>query len=107
MEEQVSLNTLHRDLRDFKNDMDRKFENVNQRFENVNQRFDNVNQNVDQKFENVDRKFDSVNNRLNNLEYQIHNAQSTTIKWGVGLFVGTIIIVTGLVASYATILGVG
>ena len=96
MEEQVSLNTLHRDLRDFKNDMDRKFENVNQRFDNV-----------DRRFENVDRKFENVNNRLNNLEYQIHNAQSTTIKWGVGLFVGTIIIVTGLVASYATILGVG
>ena len=74
MEEQVSLNTLHRDLRDFKNDMDRKFE--------------------------------GVNNRLNNLEYQIRNAQSTTTKWGVGLSVGTIVIVTGLVASYAASLGV-
>ncbi len=75
MEEQVSLNTLHRDLRDFKNDMD--------------------------------RKFDNVNNRLNNLEYQIRNAQSTTTKQGVGLSVGTIVIVTGLVASYVTTLGVG
>ena len=84
-EEQVSLNTLHRALRDFKNNMDRKFENVNQ---------------------NVDRKFEDVNNRLNDLEYQIRNAQSTTTKWGIGLSVGTIIIGTGLVASYATSLGV-
>ncbi len=99
MEEQVSLNTLHRALRDFKNDMDRKFENVNQ---NVDRKFENLNQ----KFENVNQKFEGVNHRLNDLEYQIRNAQSTTTKWGVGLSVGTIVIVTGLVASYVTSLGV-
>ena len=102
MEEQVSLNTLHRALRDFKNDMDRKFEDMDRKFENVNRKFEDV----DRKFENMDRKFDNVNHRLNNLEYQIRNAQSTTTKWGVGLSVGTIVIVTGLVASYAASLGV-
>ncbi|MEW6258726.1 MAG: hypothetical protein AB1547_02340 [Thermodesulfobacteriota bacterium] len=44
------------ELRDFKADVNRRFEQVDKRFEQVDKRFEQV----DKRFENVDRRFDQI-----------------------------------------------
>jgi len=47
-------------MRELRDDMDKRFEQVNQRFEQVNQRFEQVNQ----RFEETNRRFETVFNLL-------------------------------------------
>ncbi len=57
---QVQLDGVKNDLKDFKGDMDRRFELVDKRFEQVDKRFEQV----DKRFEQVDKRFEQVDQRL-------------------------------------------
>ncbi len=65
-------------MRDFKEDVARRFSEVDKRFEQVDQRFDEVNkrfeqvdkrfEQVDKRFEQVDKRFDEVNKRFEQVD---------------------------------------
>jgi len=50
-------------LRDFKADVDQRFEKIDQRFEKIDQRFEKI----DQRFESLDYKFDTYQNASDKL----------------------------------------
>jgi hypothetical protein len=52
--------TLQRELRDLRRDVDARFDAVDQRFDAVDQRFDGV----DQRFDGVDQRFASIDQRF-------------------------------------------
>jgi chromosome segregation ATPase len=56
-------------IRDFKGDTDRRFEQVDKRFEQVDKRFEQV----DKRFEQVDKRFEQVDHRFQRLEDKIDN----------------------------------
>ena len=56
-------------LRDFKGDTDRRFEQVDRRFEQVDKRFEQV----DKRFEQVDKRFEQMDHRFQRLEDKIDN----------------------------------
>ncbi len=71
---QVQINELRRnqelfrdEFRDFKKDVDYRFNLVDRRFEEVNKRFEQVDkrfEQVDKRFEQVDKRFDQVDKRF-------------------------------------------
>jgi len=54
-------------IRDFKKDTERRFEQVDKRFEQIDKRFEQVNK----RFEQVDKRFEQVDNRFQRLEDKI------------------------------------
>ncbi|MBC2693951.1 MAG: hypothetical protein HF982_01445 [Desulfobacteraceae bacterium] len=54
-------------IKDFKGDTDKRFEQVDKRFEQVDKRFEQV----DKRFEQVDKRFDQVDHRFQRLEDKI------------------------------------
>jgi len=50
-------------LRDFKGDTDKRFDQVDQRFQQVDQRFDQM----DQRFQQVDHRFQRLEDKIDNL----------------------------------------
>jgi len=75
------------ELREFRADVDRRFEQMDSRFEQVDQRFALV----DQHFEQVDQRFESVNTHFNTLETRmeagfrdLHQALDRLgARWGI------------------------
>ena len=86
--------------KEFKQDMDRRFELVYKRFEQIDKRFEQVDkrfeqidkrfeqidkrfEKIDQRFEQVDEKFEKVNEKLNQITLsieQLSKTQETTIR---------------------------
>jgi hypothetical protein len=89
------------ELREFRAEVNRRFEQVDQRFEQVDQRFEQVDQRfeqvdhrfeqVDQRFEQVDQRFEQVDTRFNTLEArmeagfrELHQAiDRLGARWGI------------------------
>ena len=89
------------ELREFRAEVGRRFEQVDQRFEQVDQRFEQVDQRfeqvdqrfeqVDQRFEQVDQRFEQVDRRFNTLEArmeagfrELHRAiDRLGARWGI------------------------
>ncbi|MEA3359628.1 MAG: hypothetical protein U9R17_09535 [Thermodesulfobacteriota bacterium] len=73
---QVQIDELRRNqgqikeqVKDFRDDTDKRFEQVDKRFEQVDKRFDHV----DKRFEQVDKRFEQVDHRFQRLEDKIDN----------------------------------
>jgi hypothetical protein len=75
------------ELREFRAEVGRRFEQVDQRFEQVDRRFEQV----DQRFEQVDQRFEQVDARFNTLEArmeagfrELHQAiDRLGARWGI------------------------
>ncbi len=58
-------------IRDFKKDTERRFEQVDKRFEQVDKRFEQVDkrfEQVDKRFEQIDKRFEQVNKRFEQVD---------------------------------------
>jgi len=121
--------------KEFKQDMDRRFELVYKRFEQVDKRFEQIDkrfeqidkrfEKIDQRFEQVDEKFEKVNEKLNQITLsieQLSKTQETTIRDYIierdrhydGKFnnlrmfnIATIALVSGVILKMAGIINVG
>jgi hypothetical protein len=75
------------ELREFRAEVGRRFEQIDQRFEQVDQRFEQI----DQRFEQVDQRFEQVDTRFNTLEArmeagfrELHQAiDRLGARWGI------------------------
>ncbi|MGI0482840.1 hypothetical protein ACN4EE_18900 [Geminocystis sp. CENA526] len=77
------MSTLtNNDLRELKDLINSKFEQVDRKFEQINDKIDTkieqVNEKIDTQIEQVDRKFEQVNDKLNDMRVEI-----ATIKEGL------------------------
>jgi len=121
--------------KEFKQDMDRRFELVYKRFEQIDKRFEQVDkrfeqidkrfEKIDQRFEQVDEKFEKVNEKLNQITLsieQLSKTQETTIRDYIierdrhydGKFnnlrmfnIATIALVSGVILKMAGIIKIG
>ena len=68
------------ELREFRTEVDRRFEQVDQRFEQVDRRFEQV----DQRFEQVDRRFNTLEARMEAGFRELHQAiDRLGARWGI------------------------
>jgi len=63
-------------LRDFKADVDQRFEKIDQRFEKIDQRFEKI----DQRFEKIDQRFEKIDQRFESLDYKFDTYQNASDK---------------------------
>jgi len=68
------VDRLQDELKDFRLDVGRRFEQVDRRFDefkqDVDQRFDDLKQDVNLRFEQVDRRFEQVDKRFEQVDYR-------------------------------------
>ncbi|MGL5087057.1 MAG: hypothetical protein ACRC68_15305 [Clostridium sp.] len=76
MEEKILevLMSMQKENKEFRVEVNQKFDAVNQKFDAVNQKFDAVNQ----KFDEVNQKIDEVNKRLDTIETKLESTHSQT-----------------------------
>jgi chromosome segregation ATPase len=75
-----AITDLREELRDFKAEVNRRFDDVNQRFEQVDKRFEQADANlrdfkadVNQRFVQVDKRFEQVDKRFEQIETEIRH----------------------------------
>jgi hypothetical protein len=64
---------------------------MDSRFATVDERFDKV----DERFKKVDERFARVEKRLEVLADQMRDSKTSTIRWVIGLWIGTALAVAG------------
>ncbi|CAM2140959.1 protein of unknown function [Pararobbsia alpina] len=67
----VRLDFVVRQNRDFKQDVEKRFDAVDKRFETVDKRFDELKQDSDKCFDAVDKRFEAVEKRFDRLEDKV------------------------------------
>jgi len=65
-------------LKEFKSDVNKRFDQVDKRFEQVDKRFEQVDkrfEQIDKRFEQVDKKFEDVNRQIENVREEIKDVK--------------------------------
>jgi hypothetical protein len=70
----VRLDLVVRQNRDFKQDVEKRFDAVDKRFDAVDKRFDGIKQDSDKRFDVVEKRFDRLEDKVSSLSHKMYAA---------------------------------
>lgn len=104
---QDQIDRLDSNLRDFRADVDRRFEGVDKRFDGIKTDMDKRFEQVDKRFEQVDRRFEqviaSIDRLGDKLEYRDEKQRSFTLRM---FTIAITISIIGVLGAFLKALGV-
>ncbi len=114
---QVQINELRRnqelfrdEFRDFKKDVDYRFNLVDRRFEEVNKRFEEVDkrfEQVDKRFDQVDKRFEQIIASIDKLSDKLDNRDTEQRNFTMKMFsISIAISILGVLGAFLKVTGI-